>query len=84
MFLRMRNCVKQISFNGSEGRCSRSRRYFGFDSDFILEGKRLKKWGRLWIIFCENIKGFSDVEIRWFIKSYKKFGGFLERLDVIV
>ncbi|KAH0628109.1 hypothetical protein JD844_008841 [Phrynosoma platyrhinos] len=80
---RMRNCAKQVSFNGSEGRRSRSRRYSGSDSDSISERKRPKKRGRPRTIPRENIKGFSDAEIRRFIKSYKKFGGPLERLDAI-
>ncbi|XP_030181441.1 chromodomain-helicase-DNA-binding protein 1 isoform X3 [Lynx canadensis] len=83
MLPRMRNCAKQISFNGSEGRRSRSRRYSGSDSDSISERKRPKKRGRPRTIPRETIKGFSDAEIRRFIKSYKKFGGPLERLDAI-
>ncbi|XP_058391124.1 chromodomain-helicase-DNA-binding protein 1 isoform X2 [Diceros bicornis minor] len=83
MLPRMRNCAKQISFNGSEGRRSRSRRYSGSDSDSMSERKRPKKRGRPRTIPRENIKGFSDAEIRRFIKSYKKFGGPLERLDAI-
>lgn len=82
MLPRMRNCAKQISFNGSEGR-RRSRRYSGSDSDSISDRKRPKKRGRPRTIPRENIKGFSDAEIRRFIKSYKKFGGPLERLDAI-
>ncbi|XP_062985638.1 chromodomain-helicase-DNA-binding protein 1 isoform X1 [Elgaria multicarinata webbii] len=80
---RMRNCAKQISFNGSEGRRCRNRRYSGSDSDSISDRKRPKKRGRPRTIPRENIKGFSDAEIRRFIKSYKKFGGPLERLDAI-
>uniref|UniRef100_A0A8B9G838 DNA helicase n=1 Tax=Amazona collaria TaxID=241587 RepID=A0A8B9G838_9PSIT len=83
MLPRMRNCAKQISFNGSERTHSRSRRYSGSDSDSISERKRPKKRGRPRTIPRENIKGFSDAEIRRFIKSYKKFGGPLERLDAI-
>uniref|UniRef100_A0A8C3R6E5 DNA helicase n=2 Tax=Sylvioidea TaxID=2116661 RepID=A0A8C3R6E5_9PASS len=82
MLPRMRNCAKQISFNGSEGKRSR-RRYSGSDSDSVSERKRPKKRGRPRTIPRENIKGFSDAEIRRFIKSYKKFGGPLERLDAI-
>ncbi|XP_071996127.1 chromodomain-helicase-DNA-binding protein 1 isoform X3 [Engystomops pustulosus] len=81
---RMRNCAKQASFNGSEGRRSRNRRYSGSDdSDSGSDRKRPKKRGRPRTIPRENIKGFSDAEIRRFIKSYKKFGGPLERLDAI-
>uniref|UniRef100_A0A8D2PJI7 Chromodomain helicase DNA binding protein 1 n=1 Tax=Zosterops lateralis melanops TaxID=1220523 RepID=A0A8D2PJI7_ZOSLA len=75
MLPRMRNCAKQVR--------SRSRRYSGSDSDSISERKRPKKRGRPRTIPRENIKGFSDAEIRRFIKSYKKFGGPLERLDAV-
>lgn len=81
---RMRKCAKQmLSFNGSEGRRSRNRRYSVSDSDSGSDRKRPKKRGRPRTIPRENIKGFSDAEIRRFIKSYKKFGGPLERLDAI-
>ncbi|XP_062869656.1 chromodomain-helicase-DNA-binding protein 1 isoform X2 [Trichomycterus rosablanca] len=83
MLPRMRNCAKQISFNGNEGRRSRNRRYSVSDSDSASDRKRPKKRGRPRTIPRENIKGFSDAEIRRFIKSYKKFGGPLERLDAI-
>uniref|UniRef100_A0A8B9EPM7 DNA helicase n=1 Tax=Anser cygnoides TaxID=8845 RepID=A0A8B9EPM7_ANSCY len=81
MLPRMRNCAKQISFNGSEGRRSRSRRYSGSDSDSITERKRPKKRGRPRTIPRENIKGFSDAEIRRPIEMY---GFFLYyRLDAV-
>uniref|UniRef100_A0A8C5HU47 DNA helicase n=1 Tax=Gouania willdenowi TaxID=441366 RepID=A0A8C5HU47_GOUWI len=80
---RMRNCAKQMSFSASEGRQSRNRRYSGSDSDSPSDRKRPKKRGRPRTIPRENIKGFSDAEIRRFVKSYKKFGGPLERLDAI-
>ncbi|KAF7216703.1 chromodomain-helicase-DNA-binding protein 1 isoform X1 [Nothobranchius furzeri] len=80
---RMRNCAKQISFNSNEGRPSRNRRYSGSDSDSASDQKRPKKRGRPRTIPRENIKGFTDAEIRRFVKSYKKFGGPLERLDAI-
>uniref|UniRef100_A0A673HGN3 Chromodomain-helicase-DNA-binding protein 1-like n=1 Tax=Sinocyclocheilus rhinocerous TaxID=307959 RepID=A0A673HGN3_9TELE len=71
---RMRKCAKQVSQN---------RRYSGSDSDSVSDRKRPKKRGRPRTIPRENIKGFTDAEIRRFIKSYKKFGGPLERLDAI-
>uniref|UniRef100_A0A665V8I2 Uncharacterized protein n=1 Tax=Echeneis naucrates TaxID=173247 RepID=A0A665V8I2_ECHNA len=61
----------------------RNRRYSGSDSDSPSDRKRPKKRGRPRTIPRENIKGFSDAEIRRFVKSYKKFGGPLERLDAI-
>uniref|UniRef100_A0A8B9CTZ7 Helicase C-terminal domain-containing protein n=1 Tax=Anser brachyrhynchus TaxID=132585 RepID=A0A8B9CTZ7_9AVES len=79
MLPRMRNCAKQISFNGNEGRCSRSRRYSGSDSDSVSERKRPKKRGRPRTIPRENIKGFSDAEIRRVVKPYF----FFYRLDAI-
>uniref|UniRef100_A0A8C4XYN7 Chromodomain helicase DNA binding protein 1 n=1 Tax=Gopherus evgoodei TaxID=1825980 RepID=A0A8C4XYN7_9SAUR len=79
MLPRMRNCAKQVSLSCEE----KNRRYSGSDSDSISERKRPKKRGRPRTIPRENIKGFSDAEIRRFIKSYKKFGGPLERLDAI-
>uniref|UniRef100_A0A8C3CAK5 Chromodomain helicase DNA binding protein 1 n=1 Tax=Cairina moschata TaxID=8855 RepID=A0A8C3CAK5_CAIMO len=86
MLPRMRNCAKQISFNGSEGRRSRSRRYSGSDSDSITERKRPKKRGRPRTIPRENIKGFSDAEIRaiemfFFVVVFCSF--FYYRLDAI-
>ncbi|XP_061703590.1 chromodomain-helicase-DNA-binding protein 1 isoform X2 [Syngnathoides biaculeatus] len=84
MLPRMRNCAKQMSFNVNEGRRQgRNRRYSGSDSDSHSDRKRPKKRGRPRTIPRENIKGFSDAEIRRFVKSYKKFGGPLERLDAI-
>uniref|UniRef100_A0A3Q4MFY1 Chromodomain helicase DNA binding protein 1 n=1 Tax=Neolamprologus brichardi TaxID=32507 RepID=A0A3Q4MFY1_NEOBR len=83
MLPRMRNCAKQIYQNANEGRQSRNRRYSGSDSDSTSDRKRPKKRGRPRTIPRENIKGFSDAEIRRFVKSYKKFGGPLERLDAI-
>uniref|UniRef100_A0A673IAB3 Chromodomain-helicase-DNA-binding protein 1-like n=1 Tax=Sinocyclocheilus rhinocerous TaxID=307959 RepID=A0A673IAB3_9TELE len=74
---RMRKCAKQVSQR------SRNRRYSGSDSDSVSDRKRPKKRGRPRTIPRENIKGFTDAEIRRFIKSYKKFGGPLERLDAI-
>uniref|UniRef100_A0A8C4JKW4 Chromodomain helicase DNA binding protein 1 n=1 Tax=Dromaius novaehollandiae TaxID=8790 RepID=A0A8C4JKW4_DRONO len=79
MLPRMRNCAKQISFNGSEGRRSRNRRYSGSDSDSISERKRPKKRGRPRTIPRENIKGFSDAEIRRCKNMYL----FYYRLDAI-
>uniref|UniRef100_A0A8C2F8Y4 Chromodomain helicase DNA binding protein 1 n=1 Tax=Cyprinus carpio TaxID=7962 RepID=A0A8C2F8Y4_CYPCA len=61
---RMRKCAKQSNFNGNEGRRSRNRRYSGSDSDSVSDRKRPKKRGRPRTIPRENIKGFTDAEIR--------------------
>ncbi|PWA31972.1 hypothetical protein CCH79_00019284 [Gambusia affinis] len=63
MLPRMRNCAKQINFN-SDRRQSRNRRYSGSDSDSTSDRKRPKKRGRPRTIPRENIKGFTDAEIR--------------------
>uniref|UniRef100_A0A4W3KC91 Chromodomain helicase DNA binding protein 1 n=1 Tax=Callorhinchus milii TaxID=7868 RepID=A0A4W3KC91_CALMI len=76
---RMRNCAKQVMSDRSCTNIVSSES----DSDSVSEGKRPKKRGRPRTIPRENIKGFSDAEIRRFIKSYKKFGGPLERLEAI-
>uniref|UniRef100_A0A673C0X5 Uncharacterized protein n=1 Tax=Sphaeramia orbicularis TaxID=375764 RepID=A0A673C0X5_9TELE len=82
MLPRMRNCAKQVT-SQTFSLWSRNRRYSGSDSDSTSDRKRPKKRGRPRTIPRENIKGFSDAEIRRFVKSYKKFGGPLERLDAI-
>uniref|UniRef100_A0A4W4H2H3 DNA helicase n=1 Tax=Electrophorus electricus TaxID=8005 RepID=A0A4W4H2H3_ELEEL len=61
MLPRMRKCA---NFNGNDGRRSRNRRYSGSDSDSASDRKRPKKRGRPRTIPRENIKGFSDAEIR--------------------
>ncbi|XP_066591256.1 chromodomain-helicase-DNA-binding protein 1 isoform X2 [Prorops nasuta] len=58
----------------------------GDDSGSDLEGtddERPKKRGRPRMLPRENIKSFTDVEIRRFVKSYKKFAAPLKRLDEI-
>lgn len=64
IFLFVPHWLIQISFNASEGRQSRNRRYSGSDSDSISDRKRPKKRGRPRTIPRENIKGFTDAEIR--------------------
>uniref|UniRef100_A0A8C9ZML9 Chromodomain helicase DNA binding protein 1 n=1 Tax=Sander lucioperca TaxID=283035 RepID=A0A8C9ZML9_SANLU len=80
---RMRNYLCRVNPDSYQGRQSRNRRYSGSESDSPSDRKRPKKRGRPRTIPRENIKGFSDAEIRRFVKSYKKFGGPLERLDAI-
>lgn len=59
---------QQISFNSNVSRLSRNRRYSGSDSDSGSDRKRPKKRGRPRTIPRENIKGFTDSEIRrWVI-----------------
>lgn len=54
------------------------------DDDSGGEGKGIKrKRGRPRTIKREDVEGFSDAEIRRFVKSYKKFGRPRSRLDAI-
>ncbi|XP_043686064.1 chromodomain-helicase-DNA-binding protein 1 isoform X2 [Vespula pensylvanica] len=58
----------------------------GEESGSEVEGSdddRPKKRGRPRVTPRENIKSFTDVEIRRFVKSYKKFTAPLKRLDDI-
>nr|XP_033342119.1 chromodomain-helicase-DNA-binding protein 1 isoform X3 [Megalopta genalis] len=85
---RSRKTLQQI--NQSEGR-SRKRKKAddsedGEDSGSEAEGsddERPKKRGRPRVTPRENIKSFTDAEIRRFVKSYKKFPAPLKRLDDI-
>uniref|UniRef100_A0AAQ5XT52 DNA helicase n=1 Tax=Amphiprion ocellaris TaxID=80972 RepID=A0AAQ5XT52_AMPOC len=74
MLPRMRNCAKQVHNDcviGSQG--FRNRRYSGSDSDSPSDRKRPKKRGRPRTIPRENIKGFSDAEIRSYIRINHRF-----------
>uniref|UniRef100_A0A7N6BLT4 DNA helicase n=1 Tax=Anabas testudineus TaxID=64144 RepID=A0A7N6BLT4_ANATE len=53
--------------------------HFSYDSD---DDKKPKKRGRP-RARKNNVEGFTDAEIRRFIKAYKKFGSPLERLEAI-
>uniref|UniRef100_A0A8C2HMA7 Chromodomain helicase DNA binding protein 1 n=1 Tax=Cyprinus carpio TaxID=7962 RepID=A0A8C2HMA7_CYPCA len=61
---RMRKCAKQVSQSYSVNSASNQIRYSGSDSDSVSDRKRPKKRGRPRTIPRENIKGFTDAEIR--------------------
>ncbi|XP_076276684.1 chromodomain-helicase-DNA-binding protein 1 isoform X4 [Lasioglossum baleicum] len=85
---RSRKTLQQI--NQSEGRGRKRKKADdsedGEDSGSEAEGsddERPKKRGRPRVTPRENIKSFTDAEIRRFVKSYKKFPAPLKRLDDI-
>ncbi|XP_076760989.1 chromodomain-helicase-DNA-binding protein 1 isoform X3 [Xylocopa sonorina] len=87
---RSRKTLQQI--NQSEGRGRKRKKQSADDSDegedsgSEAEGsddERPKKRGRPRVTPRENIKSFTDAEIRRFVKSYKKFPAPLKRLDDI-
>ncbi|RLU23404.1 hypothetical protein DMN91_003608 [Ooceraea biroi] len=84
---RSRKTLQQI--NQSEGKGRKRKKddsEEGDDSGSEVEGsddERPKKRGRPRVTPRENIKSFTDVEIRRFVKSYKRFPAPLKRLDDI-
>ncbi|XP_012135150.1 chromodomain-helicase-DNA-binding protein 1 isoform X4 [Megachile rotundata] len=87
---RSRKTLQQI--NQGEGRGRKRKKLSGDESDegeetgSEAEGsddERPKKRGRPRVTPRENIKSFTDAEIRRFVKSYKKFPAPLKRLDDI-
>ncbi|KAG8440685.1 hypothetical protein GDO86_006437 [Hymenochirus boettgeri] len=53
------------------------------DSDDSDDDKKPKRRGRPRSVRKDNVEGFTDAEIRRFIKAYKKFATPLERLECI-
>ncbi|XP_012264191.2 chromodomain-helicase-DNA-binding protein 1 isoform X1 [Athalia rosae] len=89
---RSRKTLQQINQPGEEGRGRKRRKAPGDDSEEAEEtgseaegsdDERPKKRGRPRVTPRENMKSFTDAEIRRFVKSYKKFGAPLKRLDDI-
>ncbi|OAD56154.1 Chromodomain-helicase-DNA-binding protein 1 [Eufriesea mexicana] len=88
---RSRKTLQQINQSG-EGRGRKRKKLSADDSEegeetgSEAEGsddERPKKRGRPRVTPRENIKSFTDAEIRRFVKSYKKFPAPLKRLDDI-
>ncbi|XP_076676653.1 chromodomain-helicase-DNA-binding protein 1 isoform X2 [Andrena cerasifolii] len=88
---RSRKTLQQINQSG-EGRAKKRKKASPDDSDEVDESgseaegsddERPKKRGRPRVTPRENIKSFTDAEIRRFVKSYKKFPAPLKRLDDI-
>ncbi|XP_076465125.1 chromodomain-helicase-DNA-binding protein 1-like isoform X2 [Babylonia areolata] len=87
---RSRKTIKQLQleYDSDHGKQSKRKKDHD-DSDASNEedddedDDRPKKRGRPRSNMKEKIRGFSDTELRRFIKSYKKFGQPLTRLDAI-
>ncbi|KAJ8880022.1 hypothetical protein PR048_020644 [Dryococelus australis] len=86
---RSRKTLQQINQSDSDGEGGgrgRKRKKKDESESSGEEGSdddRPKKRGRPRLAPRENIKGFSDVEIRRFVRSYKKFCTPLKRLDEV-
>ncbi|XP_048418921.1 chromodomain-helicase-DNA-binding protein 2 isoform X1 [Stegostoma tigrinum] len=89
MLPRSRSSTKKAQANGSDsdaGSRRRRQRSSGSESETEEsedEDKRPKRRGRPRTVRRDMVDGFTDAEIRRFIKSYKKFGAPLERLEGI-
>ncbi|XP_055517458.1 chromodomain-helicase-DNA-binding protein 2 isoform X5 [Leucoraja erinacea] len=89
MLPRSRSLTKKARANGSDsdaGSRRRRQRSSGSESETEEsddEEKRPKRRGRPRTVRRDMVDGFTDAEIRRFIKSYKKFGAPLERLEGI-
>ncbi|XP_032906022.1 chromodomain-helicase-DNA-binding protein 2 isoform X5 [Amblyraja radiata] len=89
MLPRSRSSTKKARANGSDSDAgSRRRRQRSSGSESETEEsddgeKRPKRRGRPRTVRRDMVDGFTDAEIRRFIKSYKKFGAPLERLEGI-
>ncbi|XP_072134198.1 chromodomain-helicase-DNA-binding protein 2 isoform X1 [Mobula birostris] len=89
MLPRSRSSTKKARAHGSDsdaGSRRRRQRSSGSESETEEsedEEKRPKRRGRPRTVRRDMVDGFTDAEIRRFIKSYKKFGAPLERLEGI-
>ncbi|XP_050400629.1 chromodomain-helicase-DNA-binding protein 1 isoform X1 [Patella vulgata] len=84
---RSRKTIQQLQLEDSDGDKSRKKKKDD-DSEGSEDGDdddedRPKRRGRPQTVAREKLKGFTDQEIRRFIKSYKKFGAPITRLDAI-
>ncbi|XP_046403987.1 chromodomain-helicase-DNA-binding protein 1 isoform X3 [Ischnura elegans] len=86
---RSRKTLQQINQSESEGEGGRGKKRkkktdeSGDSSDEGSDEDRPKKRGRPRMTPRESIKGFTDAEIRRFVKSYKKFAAPLRRLEAV-
>ncbi|XP_071670104.1 chromodomain-helicase-DNA-binding protein 2 isoform X2 [Patagioenas fasciata] len=88
MLPRIRSSTKKAQTNDSESDAETKRRLqrsSGSESetDDTDDEKRPKRRGRPRSVRKDTVEGFTDAEIRRFIKAYKKFGLPLERLECI-
>ncbi|XP_065415328.1 chromodomain-helicase-DNA-binding protein 2 isoform X30 [Chrysemys picta bellii] len=88
MLPRIRSSTKKAQANDSDSDAESKRRIHrssGSESetDDTDDDKRPKRRGRPRSVRKDTVEGFTDAEIRRFIKAYKKFGLPLERLECI-
>ncbi|CAH2274323.1 chromodomain-helicase-DNA-binding 2 isoform X1 [Pelobates cultripes] len=88
MLPRIRSLNKKAPANDSESDLEskqKAQRSSGSesDSDDSDDEKKPKRRGRPRSVRKDNVEGFTDAEIRRFIKAYKKFATPLERLECI-
>ncbi|XP_073160322.1 chromodomain-helicase-DNA-binding protein 2 isoform X6 [Lepidochelys kempii] len=88
MLPRIRSSTKKAQANDSDSDAESKRRIqrsSGSESetDDTDDDKRPKRRGRPRSVRKDTVEGFTDAEIRRFIKAYKKFGLPLERLECI-
>ncbi|XP_069481172.1 chromodomain-helicase-DNA-binding protein 2 isoform X2 [Ambystoma mexicanum] len=88
MLPRIRSLNKKAQANDSESDAEskqKAQHSSGSESytDDSDDEKRPKRRGRPRSVRKDTVEGFTDVEIRRFIKAYKKFGSPLERLECI-
>ncbi|XP_064422060.1 chromodomain-helicase-DNA-binding protein 2 isoform X2 [Latimeria chalumnae] len=88
MLPRIRSSTKKAQANESDsdaGSRKRLQQWSGSESesDDSEDDKKPKRRGRPRSIRKDMVEGFTDTEIRRFIKAYKKFGAPLERLEAI-
>lgn len=81
---RSRKSIHQTANSDSEdGRSRRRDRGSGAGSNGSDDDSRPRKRGRPRLIPRDTVKGFTDAEIRRFIKSYRKFPAPSKRLDAV-
>lgn len=86
---RSRKTLQQINQSESDdegGGRGRKRRKKGDETDSSEGGsddERPRKRGRPPVVPRESIKGFTDAEIRRFVRSYKRFAAPLKRLEAV-
>uniref|UniRef100_A0A8D0H1E3 Chromodomain helicase DNA binding protein 2 n=1 Tax=Sphenodon punctatus TaxID=8508 RepID=A0A8D0H1E3_SPHPU len=88
MLPRIRSSAKKAQANDSDSDVESKRRLHRSsgsesESDDTDDDKRPKRRGRPRSVRKDMVEGFTDAEIRRFIKAYKKFGLPLERLECI-
>lgn len=84
---RSRKTLQQINDSDSDGegkgKKKRKRNEESESSDGVSDDERPRRRGRPPLTPREVIKGFTDAEIRRFVKSYKKFPAPLKRLEAV-